>query len=216
MGEFFFFNAAFHNAKSLLVWNFELNHKNDLSIYVRVMLTTLLPLLLVLQCPRHLSLYNLHAYDIISLCAGQFQKISPEYTSLNYTCKVSRLQIKNFTSQLLTPDGNVWATITLTGSLYIFSKNYSVNETWSNARKERLMWLFILSLSSPILIEKAVKDSEKTRLWNTSVRLRNVLRHLRILVVPYENSWHSKIKNVTPTTEKKNRQVSRGGGYSLI
>lgn len=61
--------------------------------------------------------------------------------------------------------------------------------------------------TSPILIEKAVKDSEKTRLWNTLVRLRNVLRHLqrhlRILVVPYENSWRSKIKNFTPTTEKK-------------
>ena len=64
-------------------------------------------LLLVLQCPHHLSLYNLHAYDIISLCAGQFQKISPEYTSLNYTCQVSCLQIKNFTSRLLTHDGKV-------------------------------------------------------------------------------------------------------------
>ena len=41
----FFSNAAFHNAKSLLVWNFELNHKNDLSIYISVMLTNLLPLL---------------------------------------------------------------------------------------------------------------------------------------------------------------------------
>ena len=73
--------------------------------------------------------------------------------------------------------------------------------------------------TSPILIEKAVKESEKTRLWNTSVRLRNVLthlqRHLRILLVPYENSWHSKIKNFTPTTEKKIGRYPGGEGTPL-
>ena len=43
----------------------------------------------------------------------------------------------------------------------------------------------------------------------------DIFGHLRILVVPYENSWHSKIKNFTPTTEKKTGRYPGGEGTPL-